>query len=174
MQQSTAFYILRGVQRRCVWAVGRLGVAACVAAAAVDRQARQSCLVWCGGRTALPDPLRLRPDCLVWLSGRLNSHRHTRHDKAVLSVSCLAWRCELDNCPERVQTSDFLSATVLSCRESNSHRRGGRDTYKTVLSCLACRCEFAFSPVARPTPQPFPVPRIVQRLDIKGDTRSVL
>jgi len=31
-----------------VWAVGRLGVAACVAAA-VDRQARQSCLVWCGG-----------------------------------------------------------------------------------------------------------------------------
>ena len=44
MQQSTAC-ILRGVQRRCVWAVGRLGVAACVAAAAVDRQARQ-CLVW--------------------------------------------------------------------------------------------------------------------------------
>jgi len=43
-------YILRGVQRRCVWAVGRLGVAAClacVAAAAVDRQARQSCRVWC-------------------------------------------------------------------------------------------------------------------------------
>jgi len=42
----------RGVQRRCVWAVGRLGVAAClacVAAAAVDRQARQSCLVWCAG-----------------------------------------------------------------------------------------------------------------------------
>ena len=42
-------YSLRGVQRRCVWAVGRLGVAACVAAAAVDRQARQSCLVWCDG-----------------------------------------------------------------------------------------------------------------------------
>jgi len=42
---------LRGVQRRCVWAVGRLGVAACLAcvAAAVDWQARQSCLVWCGG-----------------------------------------------------------------------------------------------------------------------------
>ena len=39
--------------RRCVWAVGRLGVAACLAcvaaAAAVDRQARQSCRVWCGG-----------------------------------------------------------------------------------------------------------------------------
>ena len=25
-----------------------------------------------------------------------NSHRHSRHDKTVLSVSCLAWRCELD------------------------------------------------------------------------------
>jgi len=44
-------YILRGVQRRCVWAVGRLGVAACLAcvAAAVDWQARQFCLAWCGG-----------------------------------------------------------------------------------------------------------------------------
>ena len=37
-----------------------------------------------------------------------NSHRHARHDKTVLSVSCLAWRCELDNCSERVQTSNFL------------------------------------------------------------------
>ena len=25
----------------------------------------------------------------------LNSHRHTRHDETVLSMSCLAWRCEL-------------------------------------------------------------------------------
>jgi len=52
MQQSTQrVYILRGVQRRCVWAVGRLGVAAFLAfvAAAVDRQARQSCRVWRGG-----------------------------------------------------------------------------------------------------------------------------
>jgi len=48
MQQSTACLHFRGVLRRCVRAVGRLGVAAClacVAAAAVDRQARQSCLV---------------------------------------------------------------------------------------------------------------------------------
>jgi len=29
------------------------------------------------------------------LSGRLSSHRHTRQDKTVLSVSCPAWRCEL-------------------------------------------------------------------------------
>jgi len=44
MQQSIACLHVRGVQRRCVWAVGRLGVAAClacVAAAAVDRQARR-------------------------------------------------------------------------------------------------------------------------------------
>jgi len=30
----------------------------------------------------------------AWRSGRLNSHHHTRHDKTVLSMSCLAWRCE--------------------------------------------------------------------------------
>ena len=53
---SRCVYILRGVQRRYVWAAGQLGVAAwlaCVAAAAaaaaVDRQARQSCRVWRGG-----------------------------------------------------------------------------------------------------------------------------
>ena len=51
----------------------------------------------------------------------------------------------MDDCSERVRTSNFLSATVLSCRESNSHRRSGRDTDKTVLSCLAWRCELALS-----------------------------
>ena len=66
-----------------------------------------------------------------------------RQDKTVLSVSCLACRCELDDCPERVQTSYFLPATVLSCRESNSRRLSGHDTDKTVLSCLARRCELA-------------------------------
>ena len=52
MQQSIECLHFRGIQRRCVWAVGRLGVAAClacVAAAAVDRHSRQSCRVWCGG-----------------------------------------------------------------------------------------------------------------------------
>jgi len=51
MQQSAACLDIRGVQRRCVWAVGRLGVAAClasVAAAAVDRQARRLSLVASG------------------------------------------------------------------------------------------------------------------------------
>ena len=67
----------------------------------------------------------------------------TRRDKTVLSVSCLLCRCELDDCPERVQTFNFPSATVLSCRESNSQSRSGRDTDKTVLSCLAWRCELA-------------------------------
>ena len=56
-------------------------------------------------------------------------------------LSCLVCRCELDDCFERVQTSNFLSATVLSCRESNSHLRNGRGTDKTVLSCLAWPCE---------------------------------
>jgi len=66
-----------------------------------------------------------------------------RQDKTVLSVSCLACRCELDDCPERVQTSYSLPATVLSCRKSNSRRLSGHDTDKTVLSCLARRCELA-------------------------------
>ena len=61
----------------------------------------------------------------------------------VLSVSCPVCRCELDHCCECVQTSNFLSATVLSCRKSNSRRRSGRDTDKTVSSCLARRCGFA-------------------------------
>jgi len=53
---------------------------------------------------------------------------HTRHDKTVLSLSCRVCRCGLDDWCERVQTSDSLSATVLSWRESNSHRRsGGRE-----------------------------------------------
>ena len=51
----------------------------------------------------------------------------------------------MDDCSGRVQTSDFLSATVLSCRESSSRRRSGRDADKTVLSCLAWRCELAGS-----------------------------
>jgi len=50
-----------------------------------------------------------------------SSHRHNRHDKTVLSVSCLVWRCELYDCSERVQTSDFLSATVLRCRGNPIH-----------------------------------------------------
>ena len=88
---------------------------------------------------APPDTLRSR----THLSGRLSSYRNARHDKTVLSVSCLVPRCELDDCSERVQTSIFLSATVLSRWESNSHRRSGRDTDKTVLSCLVWRCELA-------------------------------
>jgi len=97
-----------------------------------------------GGRTGSACAARHTPtlNALVGWSGRLSSHRHTRHDKTVLSVSCLVCRCELDDCSERVQTSNFLSAsaTVLSCRESHSHRRSGGDTDKTVLSYLAWRC----------------------------------
>ena len=63
----------------------------------------------------------------------------------VTVLSCLMCQCELDNCSGRVQTSNFLSATVLHCRESNSHRWSGRDTDKTVLSCLAWRCELSLT-----------------------------
>jgi len=52
MQQSTLHSVFTFCVAYDVAAVGWLGVAAClacVAAAAVDRQARRSCLVWCGG-----------------------------------------------------------------------------------------------------------------------------
>jgi len=99
-------YILRRGQRRCLRAV----------AEAVDRQARQSCLVlsgvavWVDRRTrafcaGVRPAVALRrlthsntdqtQNAPAWLSGRLSSHRHTTHDKTVLSVSCLAWRCKL-------------------------------------------------------------------------------
>ena len=68
----------------------------------------------------------------------------TRQDGPVCIVSGVP-RCELDDCSERVQISNFLSATVLSCRESNSHRRSGCSTDKTVLSRLAWRCELALT-----------------------------
>ena len=70
--------------------------------------------------------------------GRTDSTCAARHTPTLNAVVC---RCELDDCSERVQTSNFLSATVLSCRKSNSYRRSGRDTDKTVLSCPAWRCE---------------------------------
>ena len=157
-------------------AVGRLGVAAClacVAAAAADRRARQSCLVWCGGviwpparcvlrrsesggRTAQPDTLRHRPDtertcmAVACRADSINSHRHTRHDKTVLSVSCMGY--ELDNAINvfRFQIFCRRQSWVFVCRVSNSHSRSGRDsgdTDKTVLSCLAWRCEVALTSI---------------------------
>ena len=49
-------------------------------------------------------------------------------------LSGLVWRCELDDCSERrVQTSDSLSATVLSRRESNLHAEADRT--RTGLFC---------------------------------------
>jgi len=114
-----------------VWRLGLAAWLACVAAAVRP-----------------PDALRRRSDtertCLP-VAGRLSSHRHTRYDKTVVSVSCLAWRCELDNCYWRVLTSNFLSATVLSCRESSSHRRGRQDADRTVLSGLVWQCELGIS-----------------------------
>ena len=62
-----------------------------------------SCLVWRSHCAAGCTPTHAER-ALVGRSGRLNSHRHTRHDKTVLSVSCLAWYYELAltiNCPRR-------------------------------------------------------------------------
>jgi len=48
-----------------------------------------------GGRTGSAYAARHTPSLyiLVERSGRLSSHRHNRHDKTVLSVSCLVCRC---------------------------------------------------------------------------------
>jgi len=43
--------------------------------------------------SALSLPSAISPVFALCL--KLNLYRHTRHDKTVLSVSCLAWRCEL-------------------------------------------------------------------------------
>ena len=95
---------------------------------------------WHWSTQVVPDKRPLK-GCVRVRSAMSNSHRHTRQDKTVLSVSYLVCRCELDDCCEREQISNFLSATVLSCQESNSHRRSGRGTDEIVLSCLAWRCE---------------------------------
>jgi len=116
MQQSTAC-ILRGVQRRCVWAVGRLGVAACVAAAAVDRQARQ-CLVWrcglsrpdkcvlrrsaSGGRTAPPDTDTERT-CLAVGPTQFTPPHQTRQNSPVCVVSVVLISFHLSANPLAVQ-----------------------------------------------------------------------
>ena len=114
MQQSTACLHFRGVQRRCVWAVGGLGVAACLAcvaaaAVAVDRQAPQSyggvnwppdkcvlrlTLSVTGGRTAPPDTLRRRPDtertCLAVGPTQFTPPNQTRQNSPVCVVSGMA------------------------------------------------------------------------------------
>ena len=96
----------------------------------------------CQRRDSNLDPLTPQSDALIPLG---HWDLPNSHDKTVLSVSCLVCRCELDDCSERVQASHFLSATVLSCRESSSHHRSRHDTDKTVLSCRVWRFELAFT-----------------------------
>ena len=98
-----------------------------------DRHTRRATRTGRSGATAGRTPTQ---SALVGRSGRLSSHRHTRHDKTVLSMPCLVCRRESDDCCERVQTSSFLSATVASRRGSNSHRRGRHDADRAVLSCV--------------------------------------
>ena len=83
-----------------------------------------------GGRTAPPDALRhiterivsftmlrnIRNIAPVWRSSRLSSHRRTRHDKTVPSVSCLAWRCEVASRCIELRTA-FGALTLLVERQ---------------------------------------------------------
>ena len=126
--------------------------AACLAcvAAAVDRQARRPCLVWCGGvnwvgptsafsvgvrpavalRRLTYSDLEQTQNAPVWRSSRLNSHQ-TRQNSAGDVVSGVAvWIGQL-----LITCSDFTFSPrrVLSCRESNSHRRSRRDSFVVAL-----------------------------------------
>ena len=81
-------------------------------------------------RPAVTDQTRqTRQNAPIWLSGRLNSHRHTRHDKPVLSVSCLAWRCELIlTAPQAFSQGSRSSPTDAGRRHGNGslgHRVSG-------------------------------------------------
>ena len=127
--------------------LGRLGVAACLACVAVvvDRQAQRSCLVWRCELTA--GQVRSALECVrrshcarvthsdkdqtqnapVWRSSRLSSDRHTRHDKTVLSVSCLAWRCDY-NCDSSAIRARYEHDTLQHAKRFfvRSHTRSIR------------------------------------------------
>jgi len=90
----------------------------------------------------------------VWRSSRLSSHSHTRHDKPVLSVSYLVWRCELNarqvcsasecvrrsHCAARRRSLSVWRSSRLSSHSDNRH-----DKPVLSVSCLAWRCELATS-----------------------------
>ena len=92
-------YIVRGVQRRCVWAVGWLGIADCLACVAVvvDRHARQSCRVWCGGvnhnrrqSVEILDSLNSEQFVVYWLeSWNLRQLIWPAQDVAVVEQLCI-------------------------------------------------------------------------------------
>ena len=139
MQQSTA--CLHFAWRTTSLRVGgRLGVAAClacVAAAAVDRQARQSCRIWCGGVNWTIDinVFRLQNirSVTVLSCRETSAHRRGRHDTDRTVLSGLAWRCE------------------LGIRFKNSVLRGGQKLIEAISSNLRSQSYMLFitAPVYR-------------------------
>ena len=75
--------------------------------------------------------------------GRTDSTCAARHTPTLNAVVC---RCELDDCSERVQTSNFLSATVLSSPKRTRHRQ---DSF--VVSGVAVRINFKAVHLVRPS-----------------------
>jgi len=68
---------------------------------------------------------------------RVMPNSHLQPDTTRRSCLRRVRRCELDDCSERVQTSNFFVGDSLELSgESNSHRRSGRDTDKTVFFCF--------------------------------------
>jgi len=83
------------------------------------------------------------------LTLKANSHRHARHDKTVLSVSCPLRRRELDFRQLKTVADGKFEVWTRSQQSSNSHRHTRYNTDKTVLSCLVWRYEL--SPPDHPT-----------------------
>jgi len=52
---------------------------------------------------------------------RVMPNSHLQPDTTRRSCLRRVWRCELDDCSERVETSNVLSAAVLSCRGNPIH-----------------------------------------------------
>jgi len=131
-----------------VWAVGRIDVAACLAcvvATAVDRQARQSCRVWCAGvnwTIALNVSRLQRFFCRRQsLSCRVSSSRRRgRHDTDRTVLSGLAWRCE-------------WGITVKAKFHYTDPTRTGPDTDKVRARCRV-RAKFHYTDATRTRTDP--------------------
>jgi len=98
-----------------------------------------------GGRNGSACAARHSPtlNALVGQSGRLNSHRHTKHDKTVLSMLCLVCRCELAlrcfECAVRLELGyfDLSCVAVQQAEQQSTSGRGSGFRCKPPVCCYA-------------------------------------
>jgi len=96
MQQSTVYLHFRGIQRRCMGSL--VARHSCLPGLRCGSSGRLAGLVLSGGVNLTAGQVRSASECIlvvalhrqtqnspVWHSGLLNSYRHTKHDKTVVS-----------------------------------------------------------------------------------------